>query len=88
MSGSLTYGPLGRLISALAIVSAFLGALESSGVLRLLPVKYSWVGLFVTALGLVVAGFSERITGGASSPVVRAAAAESDARNAARKSAG
>lgn len=81
MNGSLTYGPKGRLISALAIISAFIGALESSGYVTLLPDKYKWVGLAVTFLGLIVAGFSERLQGGASSPQVRAEAAASDKNN-------
>lgn len=82
MNGSLTYGPMGRLISLLAIVSAFIGALQSSGLLVLLPSKYSWLGLVVTAAGLLVAGFSERIQGGASKPEVRQAASVSDQKNA------
>jgi hypothetical protein len=82
MDGTLTYGPMGRLISVLAIVSAFVGALQASGFITLLPPKYSWVGLAVTALGLFVAGFSERIQGGASKPEVRAAAEGSDRKNA------
>lgn len=82
MNGRFTYGPTGRLISSLAIVSAFIGALQSSGFLNLLPPKYSWVGLVVTAAGLLIAGFSERIQGGASSPMVRAQAAASDQQNA------
>jgi hypothetical protein len=82
MNGSLTYGPLGRLISALAIISAFLGALEASGYVALLPDDYKWVGVAVTALGLLVAGFSERLQGGASKPEVREQAAQSDQKNA------
>lgn len=82
MNGSFTYGPTGRLISSLAIVSAFIGALQSSGFLNLLPPKYSWVGLVVTAAGLLIAGFSERIQGGASKPEIREAAASSDHKNA------
>lgn len=82
MNGNLTYGPLGRLVSALAIISAFVGSLQASGFLALLPPKYSWVGLVVTAAGLLVAGFSERIQGGASKPEVRDAAKNSDAKNA------
>ena len=82
MNGSLTYGPMGRLISALAMVSAFVGALQASGFINLLPPKYSWLGLAVTALGLFVTGFSERVQGGASSPQVRAEAAGSDQKNA------
>lgn len=82
MNGSLTYGPLGRLISALAMVSAFIGALQASGYVALLPDKYKWVGLVVTVAGLFIAGFSERLQGGASKPEVRAAAAGSDQKNA------
>ena len=78
MNGKLTYGPLGRLISALAIVSAFIGSLQASGMLNLLPPKYSWIGLVVTAAGLLIAGFSERIQGGASKPEIREAAQKSD----------
>ena len=81
MNGSLTYGPLGRLISALAIISAFIGSLQASGMLNLLPAKYSWVGLLVTGAGLLIAGFSERIQGGASSQSVRIAAQQSDNKN-------
>lgn len=81
MNGSITYGPLGRLISALAILSAFIGALESSGYVALLPEKYKWIGLLVTVVGLLVAGFSERVQGGASKPEVRIAAQKSDVKN-------
>lgn len=82
MNGSLFYGTKGRLISALAIISAFIGSLQASGFLVLLPQKYAWAGLVVTALGLLIAGFSERLTGGASNPQVRAEAAKSDQKNA------
>lgn len=81
MNGSLTYGPLGRLISALAIVSAFVGALETSGYVALLPERYKWAGLLVTVVGLFIAGFSERLQGGASRPEIRAAAQASDRNN-------
>lgn len=82
MDGKLTYGPKGRLISALAMVGAFTGALQASGVLVLLPPRYKLVGLGVTALGLFVVGFSERIQGGASDPAVRKEAEQSDHKNA------
>jgi hypothetical protein len=72
---------MGRLISALAIVSAFIGSLQASGMLSLLPAKYSWLGLVVTAGGLLIAGFSERIQGGASNPQVRIEAQQSDNKN-------
>ena len=82
MDGKLTYGPFGRMVSALAIISAFIGSLQASGFLALLPPRYAWIGLVVTAAGLLVAGFSERIQGGASKPEVREAARQSDAKNA------
>ena len=82
MNGNFTYGPKGRLISALAIIVAFTGSLEASGALTFLPEKYKWVGLVVTLGGLVVTGMSERLQGGASNPEVRAAAAASDVKNA------
>lgn len=82
MNGSLTYGPKGRLISALAIIFAFTSALEASGYVALLPERYKWVALLVTITGLFVAGFSERLQGGASKPEVRAQAAASDNKNA------
>lgn len=82
MNGSLFYGPKGRLISALAMVSAFIGALQASGLLTLLPERYAKAGLAVTFVGLLVAGFSERIQGGASKPEIRAAAKTSDEKNA------
>ena len=78
------YGLKGRVLSVLAILAAFIGALQSSGFLVLLPAKYSYVGLIVTAAGLLIAGFSERIQGGASKPKVRAAANASDQRRALR----
>ena len=81
MNGSITYGPMGRFISALAIISAFIGSLQASGMLSLLPPKYSWLGLVVTAAGLLIAGFSERIQGGASNKEVRIAAQQSDNKN-------
>lgn len=83
MNGSLTYGPKGRLISALAIISAFTGALEASGYIQFLPERFKWIGIVVTLIGLVVAGVSERLQGGASKPEVREAAAKSDKKNAA-----
>ena len=82
MNGGFTYGPMGRLSSALAIVLAFLGALQASGILGLLPQQYSKAGLIVTAVGLLIAGFSERIQGGASNRQVRIAAQQSDNKNA------
>jgi len=82
MDGKFTYGPKGRLISALAMIVAFTGSLEASGALTFLPEGYKWVGLVVTLVGLFVTGFSERIQGGASDPQVRAQAEASDKKNA------
>lgn len=85
MDGSLTYGPMGRLLSIVAGIAAFIGALEASGVFGLLPQKYKWIGLLLTAMGVGVTVFSERAQGGASNPQVRAAAEESDLNNAAEE---
>ena len=85
MDGALTYGPKGRLISALAMISVFVGALQSSGVLAILPQRYYWVGLVVAFIGILITGSSERIQGGASNPRVRIAAQQSDNRNAIEK---
>jgi hypothetical protein len=82
MDGNLTYGPKGRLISVLAIIGATVATLESSGVLTHLPEKYKWIAAVVTITGLIIAGVSERIQGGASNPEVRIAAQQSDNKNA------
>jgi hypothetical protein len=82
MNGSLTYGPKGRLISVLAGVVAVVGALEAQGVFNLLPERYKWIGPTATALGVGITVFSERAQGGASKPEVRAAAMQSDSKNA------
>lgn len=76
------YGLKGRAISATAIVIAFLGSLEASGALNLLPQKYWWVAPVVTSSSALIAGFSERVQGGASKLKVRKAAAASDERKA------
>lgn len=81
MNGSIFYGPKGRLISVLAVIGAFIGSLQASGILQLLPPEYSKVGLVVTAAGLFIAAFSERVQGGASNPEIRQAAAQSDKNN-------
>jgi hypothetical protein len=82
MNGSLFYGPKGRLISALAIISAAVAALEASGYATFLPDRYKWISVGVTLLGLFIAGFSERLQGGASKPEIRTAAKSSDEKNA------
>lgn len=83
MNGSLTYGPLGRLLSVLAGIVAVIGALESHGVFNLLPQRYKWIGPTATALGVGITVFSERAQGGASKRAVRIAAQQSDNKNAA-----
>lgn len=81
MNGSLTYGPLGRLISILAGIAAFIGVMTAYGVFDLLPQKYQWIGVVLTAVGVGITVFSERVQGGASKPEVRSAAASSDKKN-------
>lgn len=82
MNGTITHGPLGRLISVLAGVAAVIGALEARSVFNVLPEKYKWIGPAVTIAGVVITVISERVQGGASNPEVRFAAAESDKKNA------
>lgn len=84
MNGAFTYGPKGRLISVMAVISIVIGALQASNVLTLLPPNYAKiVGLGVVFVGAIVTGCSERIQGGASKREVRIAAQESDNKNAA-----
>jgi hypothetical protein len=82
MNGSLTYGPLGRLLSVVAGLVAVIGALEAQGVFNMLPPKYKWIGPTATAIGVGITVVSERAQGGASKPEVRQAAQQSDKKNA------
>jgi hypothetical protein len=79
MNGSILYGPLGRLISGLSYVSMLIVAMQIGGMFQFMPPK---VAAFILALGATVTTLSERLQGGASSPSVRAAAAQSDENNA------
>lgn len=78
MNGSLLYGPLGRVVSALSYVSMLIVAMQIGGMFQFMPPK---VAAFILALGATLTAFSERLTGGASRPEVRAAAAASDKKN-------
>ena len=75
MNGSLLYGPLGRVVSALSYVSMLIVAMQIGGMFQFMPAK---VAAFILALGATLTAFSERLTGGASKPEIRAAAAASD----------
>lgn len=78
MNGSLLYGPLGRVVSALSYVSMLIVAMQIGGMFQFMPPK---VAAFILALGATLTAFSERLTGGASKPEIRAAAAASDKKN-------
>lgn len=78
MNGSVTYGPLGRLLSGLSYLSMLIVAAQLGGLIQLLPPKVSAI---VLAVGATLTVLSERIQGGASKPEVREAAATSDSSN-------
>ena len=78
MNGTLFYGTLGRVISALSYVSMLIVAMQIGGMFQFMPPK---VAAFILALGATLTAFSERLQGGASKPEVRAAAAASDNKN-------
>lgn len=78
MNGSLTYGPLGRLISGFSYVSLLIVAMQIGGMFQFMPPK---VAAFILALGATLTAFSERLTGGASNKDVRIAAQQSDNKN-------
>lgn len=79
MNGSLTYGPLGRILSGVSYLSMLIVAMQLGGMFQFMPSK---VAGFILALGATLTTFSERVTGGASKPSVRAAAEQSDDKNA------
>lgn len=79
MNGSLFYGTIGRLLSGISYVSMLIVAMQIGGMFQFMPPK---VAAFILALGATLTAFSERLTGGASSPAVRAAAAAADQKNA------
>lgn len=78
MDGSLLYGSIGRLLSAMSYVSMLIVAMQIGGMFQFMPPK---VAAFVLALGATLTAFSERLQGGASKPEVRAAAESSDRKN-------
>lgn len=79
MNGTLFYGTLGRVLSAMSYVSMLIIAMQIGGMFQFMPPK---VAAFILALGATLTAFSERLQGGASKPEVRAAAAASDKGNA------
>lgn len=79
MNGSILYGTLGRMLSGISYVSMLIVAMQIGGMFQFMPPK---VAAFILALGATLTAFSERLTGGASKPEVRAAAAASDNKNA------
>lgn len=79
------YGFQGRVISAIAgtagVLSALATAAQQANLLSIVPPKYAWTLPTVSIVGLFLTLFSERVTGGASLPSVRAAAESSDRKN-------
>lgn len=78
MNGTVFYGTLGRIISALSYVSMLIVAMQIGGMFQFMPPK---VAAFILALGATLTAFSERLQGGASKPEVRRAAEVSDEKN-------
>ena len=78
VNGSITYGPLGRLISGLSYVSLLIVAMQIGGMFQFMPPK---VAAFILALGATITVLSERLQGGASNKEVRIAAQQSDNQN-------
>lgn len=81
------HGINGRVVAAIAalagVLSAFVASAQAANLFSLVPEKYAWVTIALPIVSLFVVGFSERIQGGASKPEVRAAAEQSDRKNAA-----
>lgn len=78
MNGSIFYGPLGRVISALSYVSMLIVAMQIGGMFQFMPPK---VAAFILGLGATLTAFSERLQGGASNKDIRIAAQQSDNKN-------
>lgn len=78
MDGSVLYGTLGRVLSAISYISMLIVAMQIGGMFQFMPPK---VAAFILALGATLTAFSERLQGGASKPEVRAAAEASDRKN-------
>ena len=78
------HGFSGRIISAIAasagVTAAFVASAQQAGLFTLVPQKYVWVVTALPIVSLFLTGFSERIQGGASNPVVRAEAKVADAK--------
>jgi hypothetical protein len=86
MDGKLTYGPKGRLISAIAgfagILSAAVSASQQASLVSIFPSEYNKYFAGAAIISIFITLFSERIQGGASKPEVREAARASDVKNA------
>lgn len=78
MNGSITYGPLGRLLSGISYVSMLIVAMQIGGMFQFMPPK---VAAFILAVGATLTVFSERVQGGASNQEVRNAAHKADMEN-------
>ncbi len=76
------HGSTGRIISAIAatagILAAFVASSQQAGLFTLVPPKYEWLVTAIPIVSLFLTGFSERIQGGASDPLVRTEAAAAD----------
>lgn len=79
------YGIQGRMISGIAgiagILTALAAAAQQAALFSIIPERYGWILPTVSVIALFLTLFSERVQGGASSPEVRAAAQQSDAKN-------
>lgn len=78
MNGTIFYGPLGRVISALSYVSMLILCMQLGGVFQFMPPK---VAAMILAVGATLTAFNERLQGGASKQSVRIAAQISDNKN-------
>ena len=76
------HGTQGRVIAAIAwaagTIAAFVASAQAAGLFTLVPQKYAWIVTALPIVSLFLTGFSERIQGGASDPVVRAEAQAAD----------
>lgn len=85
MDGTIFYGLKGRVISGVVgfsgILAAAVSAAQQAQLVSILPPQYNKYLTAAAVISLFFTIFSERITGGASKPEVRQAAANSDAKN-------
>jgi len=72
------HGTFGRILSGASYVSLLIVSAQLTGLISFLPSKASAI---IVAIGATISVFSERVQGGASDPVVRAAAEASDRKN-------